>query len=254
MHQAGPAEIYLLPGLHGTGRLFAPLRQALSRATHDDPISLSTSGVEYPPDRALGYGELVSLVREGAPTQPYVLVAESFSGPLALQLAADRPKLLRGIVLVASFARSPALRGTAPLISALSALAFALPPFSMAIRTLLTGIHAPADLVDAVARAMRSVEPHVLRHRLRQVLSVDVRPCLQAIDVPVLYLRARHDRVVGRRALRPLRSGIAQFEVRELAGPHLLLQSRPVESADTLSKFVRACGRSKGTAPASTPR
>ncbi|MBL8941444.1 MAG: hypothetical protein JNM69_43260, partial [Archangium sp.] len=36
------------------------------------------------------------------PDEPFVLVAESFSGPLAISLAARRPAALRALILIAT--------------------------------------------------------------------------------------------------------------------------------------------------------
>ena len=63
--------------------------------------------VHYPPDRCLGYDALEPWLRDRLPAEPFVLLAESFSGPLALRLAADPPVGLQGVILVASFARAP---------------------------------------------------------------------------------------------------------------------------------------------------
>src|SRR5439155_22620184 len=78
--------------------------------------------VKYPPDRALDYAELEALVRATLPTQrSFLLVGESFSGPVAVALAASSPVGLRGLVLVCSFVRSPIAlpRVLHPLISLL---------------------------------------------------------------------------------------------------------------------------------------
>jgi pimeloyl-[acyl-carrier protein] methyl ester esterase len=71
--------IVLLPGMDGTGALFEPLLGVI-------PACFSTQIVQYPPDRPLSYEQLLPLVREQVPVdRRLVLVAESFSGPLALR-------------------------------------------------------------------------------------------------------------------------------------------------------------------------
>ena len=56
-------------------------------------LSLTAVAVSYPPDRPLGYDGLLPLVEFAAAAAPgdFVVVRESFSGPLALMLAARRP-------------------------------------------------------------------------------------------------------------------------------------------------------------------
>src|SRR5262245_10326170 len=93
--------IVLLPGMDGTGDLFAPLIAQLKGA----PTPLVVS---YPNAEPLGYSELTALARKALPrNQPYILLGESFSGPIAVQLAAERPHGLVGLVLCASFVSSP---------------------------------------------------------------------------------------------------------------------------------------------------
>ena len=53
-----------------------------------------------------------------------------------------------------------------------------------------------AQLLDAVSR----VEDRDARARLRAVIEVDAGPRMSGVTLPVLYLRARDDRVVRRRA------------------------------------------------------
>jgi pimeloyl-ACP methyl ester carboxylesterase len=94
-------RLLLLPGMDGTGRLFAPLQAAL-------PPWLPAVTVSYPPDQPLGYDGLLPLVEAAAAgLGEFVVVGESFSGPLALMLATQRPPGLRGLVLCASFVRFP---------------------------------------------------------------------------------------------------------------------------------------------------
>ena len=69
----------LLPGTDGTGRLFGPLQKAL-------PSDLRTQVISYPTNELLGYDTLTD--RIDLPNQPFALVAESFSGPIGIRLAA----------------------------------------------------------------------------------------------------------------------------------------------------------------------
>lgn len=237
-------ELLMLPGMDGTGRLFAPFRAVL-------PGAIRTRTVSYPTARALGYAELLEQVVAQAPERPYVLLAESFSGPLALLHASARPRLLRGLVLVSSFARNPAPAGSAALASPLGTLPFRFRPPRWAVRVLLAGSDAPAALVAEVVEVIRSVAPGVMRQRLREVLRSDVRDCLPAIDVPVLYLLGTGDRLIGRRGLRTLGDRLARLRTVALDGPHLLLQRRPAAAAAVVVDFLRG-GRASGGLPCDT--
>src|SRR5438477_11217911 len=94
-------HLVLLPGLDGTGSLFAPFVQSLN--SH-----FTTAVVSYPRDKLLNYQQLIPKIREVIPWgEPYTLLAESFSGPLAMQFAAVQPEDLKAIVLAASFVNNP---------------------------------------------------------------------------------------------------------------------------------------------------
>src|SRR5436309_344825 len=93
--------LVLLPGMHGTGELFAEFTAALG--SEHEAIAVS-----YPQDRPLDYAQLESIVRSRLPAdRPFVILGESFSGPIAISIAASAPRGLRGIILCVSFAKNP---------------------------------------------------------------------------------------------------------------------------------------------------
>ena len=210
--------LVLLPGLDGTGLMYRPLVQALG----DHPAQV----VAYPPDERLGYDDLEPWLRERLPDGPFLLVAESFSGPLALRIAAEPPHGLEGLVLVASFARPP--RWFPPWLAELVLrVAFALPPPGWLLRALLLGPGAPQSLVDLLRTALRSVRPAVMAHRVAEVMRVDVTEQLERIRVPVAYLRAASDRVVPPASAAWMLERRPLLHLAVLEGPHLLAQRAP---------------------------
>ncbi|MEM7608202.1 MAG: alpha/beta hydrolase [Myxococcota bacterium] len=215
-----------LPGMDGGARLSRRFRDAL------EPV-VEAEAVTYPADQALGYAKLEVLVRSRieAHQSPVALIAESFSGPLAIRLAAAGDLNLRCLVLVATFARSPAPRILSPFVR--TAMFTRAPP-AFVVRHFMLGQDADYEEVDDVQRAIRGVEGHVLASRLRAVLEVDVTQRCEDIRVPVLYLRPTDDRLVRRPLPRQ-----RQWQVRAVEGPHLLLQSRPRLSARIVSEFVQ---------------
>ncbi len=224
-------SIVLLPGLDGTGELFAPLVAAWGDR-------FRTQVVSYPRAERLGYAALADRVRALLPLhEDYVLLAESFSGPLGVMLAAERPERLRGLVLCATFARSPL-----PLLRWMAPLAQAISPAVLPDRVLawgLLGSYATPSLLRAIRHAVQSVDPVVLAERVRAVAEVDVSVALSDVQVPVLYLQARNDRVVPRRAVRPFVVALGdRLRVAPCAGPHCLLQARPGDTAAAISSFV----------------
>src|SRR6187402_2819704 len=92
--------LVLLPGLDGTGDLFKPFIEALTP-------DVSTITVSYSSVSHSTYADCQAVALSRLPQQdPFVLVGESFSGPIAIALAASRPAGLRGVILVGTFATS----------------------------------------------------------------------------------------------------------------------------------------------------
>ena len=228
-------KLVLLPGMDGTGELFSEFIAALP-----EPFEAVT--VSYPAERYLPYSELENYVRAACPvSEPYMLVAESFSTPLAIQYAATNPANLAGLVLCAGFATSP-VRGWRRLLDCcLAPLMFRVPLPNLAAKLWLVGPDAPTSLLTAVRGATSSVQPGVLAARLRAVLYCEVRADLNQIAVPILYLQAKGDRLVSASCLEEVRRIKPQVKVASLEGPHLLFQRQPQTAAEAVVKFARSC-------------
>ena len=223
-------DLVLLPGLDGSGDFFDALCWQL-------PHQWRTQVVRYPGDQPLSYSELAQLVLAALPDDgPFVLVAESFSGPVAIQVAAMRPAGLLGVVLCATFAKYPRpilrpfleLTGMAPVRAV---------PMGLLSRVLL-GAEADAEWADRIRQAMGKCSVAVLRKRAREVLLVDVRSQLAHIRVPVLYLQATRDWVVPAAALIGIQRVLPGIQVAKIDGPHFLLQARPGPCAVRIAVFA----------------
>jgi pimeloyl-ACP methyl ester carboxylesterase len=207
----------LLPGLDGTGRLFAPFLDVI-----DEPVQV----VSYPTDEVLDYDALTERVARDLP-EDCVLIAESFSGPIGIRLA----HRARALVLVATFATAPVpLRRVWRVIGGVAAR---IPVPKQIFRRLLLDGDATSELVDTLFDAMRSVDSEVVRQRVADVLCVDVRAELDAMDTPILYLQAERDRVVPASAVDEITARVVGVD-----SPHLLLQSRPELAASAIRAFL----------------
>jgi pimeloyl-ACP methyl ester carboxylesterase len=232
-------KLVLLPGMDGTGELFSEFAAAL-------PGGFGLATARYPTEQCLSYCELEGFVRAACPTSgPFVLLAESYSTPLAIKYAASNPDNLVGLVLCAGFATSP-VRGWRRLLGWLLApLMFRIPLPSLAAKLWLIGPEAPSSLLRSVRSAVSSVKPMVLTARLQGVLGCEARPEMGQVTVPVLYLQAKQDRLVSPSCLDELRQIKPQMAVAALEGPHLLLQREPHKAAEAVVQFVRSLCPSK---------
>src|SRR5581483_5847799 len=182
-------KIVLLPGLDGTGVLFRPFLEHL-------PAELSPIVVSYPPDRQLGYSDLLPIVLEMLPRdEPFVLLAESFGGPLALMAAATQPTRLRAVVLSATFIQNPTVLRFPWLAPIIRPFAFRHYSQFTAVKALL-GRYSTPELRALTKEAIGAVQPEVIAHRVRSVVTVNVEKELLECPVPILYLRGNRDLVV----------------------------------------------------------
>jgi pimeloyl-[acyl-carrier protein] methyl ester esterase len=220
--------------MYGTAELFADFEGAL-------PGEFRAERVGYPNDRFLSFAELLELVRSRVPSsEPYVIVAESYSTPLAIQFAATNPPNLKGVVLSAGFATSP-VRGLLQVITPFAAPVLAHLPIS-GVAAWISAPRAAATskaLQDRVRTITASIGPKVLMDRARAAVACDVLEELSRIRVPMLYLQSRHDRVVSAACLEDIRRVKPEIEIVVLDGPHLLLQVLPQQAAEIVAEFVR---------------
>lgn len=225
-----PVHLVLLPGLDGTGELFAPLLDALGG-------TVQTTVVRYESERS--FDDYVTAAAKAVAPRSTVIVAESFSGPVALALCAREPARNKALVLCATFAESPyrSLLRLAQFTP--SALFGPSPTQPFMLRHACLNGERDAPLLQRAVSVLRSVPASTMQARLRTLSTIDVRPLLSAVSVPTLYLRATRDRVVPRRLGRALIDHLSNVVVQEIDGPHLLLQARPRECAEAILRFVR---------------
>lgn len=231
-------KMVLLPGMDGTGRLFEPFVKAL-------PAEVKSHIIDFPRRRNLSYSELIDVIgSELSDSEPYVLLAESFSTPIAIQLAAKSPSNLIAIVLCAGFGRSPIQGWRKNFASLLVGVLLRLPMTELTIRRVLLDSKTPRSTVHAVRSAISSVSKAVLSFRMKSVLSCDVLDQTRQISIPVLYLQGLRDRLVPQRCVDEILRALPELEVACLNGPHLLLQSRPLVAADLVCEFIKRVVRS----------
>lgn len=221
--------VVLLPGLDGTGDQFAPLIQALgSEVPH--------VVVRYP-DFPADYETHTTVAASYIPQEGrYIILGESFSGPIAISLAArDLPGLL-GCILCASFVVTPS-RLLALALPFLGLVAPQQVPSAIS-DFLVMGRFATPHLRRMQSDARGSVSPATLVARLKAVAGVDVSETLRGVSLPMLYLRGTEDRLIPRRAAAQFLR-LAQYgRVVDLEGPHFLLQARPEASAAEIRRFI----------------
>lgn len=228
--------LYILPGLDGTTRMLHDFMVAAR------PSFAAVQAIAYPTDAVLDYRELETFARAALPGDtPFVLLGESFSGPIAISIAADPPPNLTGLVLSTTFARAPV-----PLPGPLASLTRFAPTRALptaVLSAVLLGRWSTPALRRTLRAALDEVAPEVQRARAAAAMRIDVSECLARIAVPTLSLKANHDRLLRAGATRQILEGIADARQLALDGPHLLLQTRTDRCAEEIAGFACAVRR-----------
>lgn len=217
-------KIILLPGLDGTGRLFAKLTKNL-------PENINTEVISYESLEGVTYAKQAAEIAKRFKDTDIYIVAESYSGPVACELYKLLGSRVKGIVFLASFISAPSLlyklAGFLPvsLLSAnyLSKKLLYLFGFS------LTG---GQTLVYPVFASLQTANKRKLKLRLGNIAGLSKQQC--ELDCPVTYIRPSRDLLVSASAVKYLASMCSSFSQVEIEGGHFIAQSNPVACAKVI--------------------
>ncbi len=223
--------IILLPGLEGTGHLFDAFVKCL-------PAGSQAKIVSYPTGTPLRYEQLEELVVPELPTSgKYIILAESFSGPIALALASRGGADLMAIVLVASFAYR-ALGRTGLLLARLPlSMICRLPIPNFVLRTFLLGRSASEDDLNRTRAAIGEVRPQVLACRVKEALTSDYGKRQRNRAARVVAIFAEYDHLLRVASRRSVMEVCPAAEVEVVAAPHLAFQVAPMAVLSVLQRL-----------------
>jgi pimeloyl-[acyl-carrier protein] methyl ester esterase len=222
MHPLSGRTLVFLPGLDGTGLSFEPVEKLLP---HDVDVRV----VRYPNDKRLDFEQTVHWARSQIPgDREVVVLAESFSGPVAAALAGSGQINAGYVIFCATFARSPR-PGWINASKHLPMTALLRLPFPSAILCpFVEGGRESVDiLMDLWRRVRKIVPPDTLIHRLHLINTIDVRGWLPHLSMPCLYIQATGDRTVPPSCLLNFVITVPHLSVRRIKGPHFILQAQP---------------------------
>ena len=230
-----------MPGMDGTGISFEPLAQLL-------PHDVNVKVVQYPSDRLLSFEENLQCVRRQVQQdEDAVVIAESFSGPVAVALIGSGRLKATCLILSATFARSP----RPLLLKALSCLPMEvllkLPFPRFFLQHIIEGGEVAVDVFHSMLQRIRAMVPaKVLVHRLSVIDTTDVRQWLSKLTVPCLYIQATADRWVPASALFDFTEAVADLRVARIRGPHFILQAQPQQSLAAIQNFMALIAKDSG--------
>lgn len=209
-------KLIMLPGMDGTGVLFGPLLAQLS--------DLDTEVVALPKEGPQDYPFLTEWVRERLPGEDFMILAESFSGPIAARLTRDAGSALKGVIFVGSFLSTPS-----PLAVSIARLLpvhqlARVPGASLFHRRLFLGPDADRETVNLFRRVIDDVPPATLKARLNSISTLQANNRLLS-PTPAVYIRAKSDRLVSTRKAEEFAEAYSRLSVMEVEGPHFVLQA-----------------------------
>lgn len=223
-------KVVLLPGLDGTGILFKPLTDALSG-------NIDTLVISYPIDRNLNYRELVEFVMGQLPNEEFILVGESFSGPIANQIALLKPENLKSVIFVASFLENPQryLLNLSKLLPKKLILAMPIPDFI--VKYFILGSAANEQLIDLYKQTINKRSSSVLSFRLDEISKLSASQ--EACDLKAIYIQATNDMLVPDSCVEAFESAYKEIKVFRVKGSHFILQTNPLACAEIIENEMR---------------
>jgi pimeloyl-ACP methyl ester carboxylesterase len=221
----------MMPGLDGTGIMFRPLLREFKGAV--DPVVISYDQEEC------SYQALVDKVTGSLPRNDFFMLGESFSGPIALMIAGQKPEGLKGIILCASFITNPSAMFPSFLSFLVQAPLFSAWPVSLKA-DVLTGGRGNGQIKELMREAKGKTKNKALASRTREVLRVNVAEQLRQCRYPILYLKGARDLVVRGHNLRKIKKIKKDVSDVTLDTSHLVLQEAPHDSAKEILKFIKS--------------
>jgi len=195
------------------------------------PPEVDTVIIEYPRDKILSKNDLVDVVYNQIPKdRPIVILAESFAGPLVINLLKHQKFDLKGIIFCATFARCP--RKIILNLTKILPLSYLLrlPIPNLLLKYFCVGVDASKELILLVKQAIRVVKPEVLAERLRSLASIDESESIRELaNIPCSFIQALGDKLVPKHCLGDFKNSIPNLKVVGISGSHFILQAKPKE-------------------------
>jgi non-heme chloroperoxidase len=258
--EKGPREgtpVVMLHGITDSRRSFDPIWEYLSNDWHAIAVSQRGHGAsDVRPSRytTTDFAGDIALLAELLDLPPMVLVGHSMGTSVALQLAGDRPDLVRAVVGIGTFA---SYRDKVDLRAYRNTLVADLQdpvPDAVAREFQLGTLANPIDeaMLEVMVRESRKVPARIWRAAFDGLLEDRFCAAIPTIAAPVLLVWGSADCYVRRDDQDLLRSALphAQLLVYEHVG-HAPHWEQPLRFANDLADFVTALDAPKAIRSAS---
>jgi surfactin synthase thioesterase subunit len=221
-------KIVLLPGMDGTGLLFEPLVNQL-------PDTLEAIIINYPRDQRLSYSELLVYVKAKLPKESFILLAESFSGPIAYQLAMDKTININKLIFVASFISNPNPKLSSIMKFLPLSIILRCPIPKSLLSYLCLGKFSNLELASQIKNAINSSNVNVLTHRIKELRTIKLPR--KTLDIKCLNFIASNDRLLTKGVSDRISKYCLNAESIKIDGPHFLLQTNALLIINKIMQF-----------------
>lgn len=211
-------KILLLPGMDGTGVLFKPFTELAPPQFEVHEIQLlQEENVTYEMQ-----AERISKKIDGE----VIIVAESYSGMIAIELLKMAEVNIKHVFFVASFLEAPSHLSKLGSLMPTKLISITSRPSRLLYRFLF-GRFATSKLSELFTLAMNSVDAKVLKYRLGQISKLSKHT--DSYSVPCTYIRANQDNLVSTKAIKSFEYAFASVDIKFVDGTHFALQTNPVD-------------------------
>ena len=217
-------DVVLLPGLHGSTTLFRSFVALAPPWARCLPLALPTVGGQ-------SFDALAdAMLPELRPLEGFVLLGESFSGPIAARLSARLGQKVALLVLCNPVVET-GVRVPERILASIVNSSW-MPAWCAAIA--LSG--GDMEIARAVLREVRALPKGILAQRLSAVFTATEEALASRLSPPLLTILGTNDNLVSLSRARAFFSRIPQSTVAEIEGPHLIVQTSPVDVWEAISE------------------
>ncbi len=244
--ESGPA-VLLVHGLGGSLRVWEAAAELLSpvcRLVMPDLRGHGGSGKPAGPYSVKLFADDLAALTKALGIERCVAVGSSLAGAVVLQLAADRPGLVQGLVTVGGFA---VLGAAGKERMAQRAAAAEAQGLAAVVEGVLAGAFGPTThasnpgLVARLRGILLENDPKAYAAATRAVVEADVQALLPRIACPALLLFGNEEKVAPLPAQTVLKKGLPHAAVRCIpAAGHLPFMERPAAFSAALMEFLAA--------------
>lgn len=221
--------VVLLPGFNGNSELF-------KNFIKEKPENITCIPIDYP-DAIYSYHQLADLLAHDLQSisGSFVLLGESFAGPLAILLAEKLGSKVSHLILVATFVTSPKPK-IFYYLPWNSIFYLAKPIYKMA-KIFFSKFSKTQMLADVFTELLK-VDSAIYAARMRDIFRVDVSENLCRLTLPIMYIRATQDLTVCKKSLREVQALQPNIVIEEVSAPHMILQIQAEKAWQAIFRFI----------------